>query len=59
MLNFNLKAIYKGWPIYVQYPPSKGDCSLDDCENHPEGGVDDAGQGHGCQRYCQDAGRES
>ena len=38
-------------PNYLLYSPLKGDHSLDDSEDHPEGGVDDAGQGHRCQRY--------
>ena len=32
---------------------------MDDGEDDPEGGVDDAGQGHGCQHCRQDAGGES
>ena len=40
---------------YLLYSPFKGDHSLDDGENYPEGGVDDAGQRHRRQRCCQDA----
>ena len=44
---------------YLLYSPFKGDHSLDDGENYPEGGVDDAGQRHRRQRCCQDAWWES